>query len=203
MSIYTGTGDNGFTSTLNRKMIAKNSAIISLLGTLDELNCTLGVARNKVPPDTNEIVYSLQTDIQLFSNELSGGERFVTKEKTLAMEKSIDLIMESIAEHPADSLSWKSEAGAALDLARAVARRAERELIASKQSGGINREATMWVNRLSDFIYALARLMDTKAVENQVPVISSQGGAGLARTAQLFCKQDYGFAKRYLNRLKK
>lgn len=199
MSIYTKNGDTGFASTMTRRMIPKNSPIFSVLGTLDELNSALGVARNKMPADTGEIVRSIQQDIIAFCTELAGGERFATKEKIESMEKSIDMIMESVPQITAFITPGNSTAGAALDLARTVARRAERELMTSKQTGGITREAMMWGNRLSDLIYALARLMDAKCDGQSAqpvnskpgfqPAETSQPGAGFMETGLWLCRQ--------------
>ena len=205
MSIYTKAGDTGFASTVTRKMIPKNSPIFSLLGTLDELNSALGVARNKMSADTGEIVRSIQQDIISYSTELAGGERFATKDKVIGMEKSIDLIMESVPEVTAFITPGDSAAGAALDMARTVARRAERELFTSKQTGGISREAMMWANRLSDLIYALARLMDTKTAgdtaqqetlpKSTAPVVGVKPGADFMETAIWLCRQVLEKAK--------
>lgn len=206
MSIYTKNGDTGFASTINRRMIPKNSPIFSLLGTLDELNSALGVARSRMPSDTGEIVRSIQQDIISLSTELAGGERFATKEKVAAMEKSIDLIMESVPQITAFITPGNSPAGAALDLARTVARRAERELVNSKQTGGITREAMMWGNRLSDLIYALARLLDAKAgtsaaeaSADRQPAVSTpaQPGADFMETALWLCRQVLNKAKEW------
>jgi ATP:cob(I)alamin adenosyltransferase len=202
MSIYTKNGDTGFASTINRKMIPKNSPIFSLLGTFDELNSALGVARSKMPADSGEIVRSIQQDIISYSTELAGGEKFATKDKVAGMEKSIDMIMESVSQITAFITPGNSAAGAALDMARSVARRAERELFTSKQTGGISREAMMWANRLSDLIYALARLMDAKTSGNTAPlevqkanfisaapISSVQIGASFMETGLWLCRQ--------------
>lgn len=200
MSIYTKNGDTGFASTITRRMIPKNSPIFSLLGTLDELNSALGVARNKMPADTGEIVRSIQQDILSFCAELAGGERFATKEKVASVEKSIDLIMESVPQITSFITPGNSATGAALDVARTVARRAERELVTSKQTGGITREAMMWGNRLSDLIYALARLMDAKlpgqqAAQHETPAAALRPsgrapvGVSFMDTALWLCRQ--------------
>ena len=185
-NIYTKTGDSGFASTMNRKMIPKNSPIFCVLGTIDELNSTLGVAREKMPEATGEIVRSLQKDLIAFSAELAGGSRFATKEKVAALEESIDTIMKSVPEIKEFITPGDTEAGAALDVSRSVARRAERELVSSKQTGGISREAMMWMNRISDFIYALARLMDAELAsqQGQKPV-AVQAAAAPAAPMQL------------------
>lgn len=161
MSLYTRSGDAGFASTATRKMIPKNSPVFSLLGTLEELNFSLGAARDKIPRDVGRIVRSVQRDVISFSSELSGGTKFATREKVTEMEKSIDMIMKSVPESPR-GIPGDSAAGAALGMAWAIARRAEREMVACKQAGGIGRDALMWGNRLSDFIDAIARLADAK-----------------------------------------
>ena len=75
--------------------------------------------------------------------------------------------MKSVPEIKEFYYSGGYRGGAALDVSRSVARRAERELVSSKQTGGISREAMMWMNRISDFIYALARLMDAELASQQ------------------------------------
>lgn len=207
-NLYTKNGDNGFANTITRRMIPKNSPIFSLLGTLDELNAALGVARSKMPPEPGEIVRSIQQDVISFSTELAGGERFATKEKVSAMEKSIDLIMESVPEITAFITPGDSPAGAALDLARTIARRAERELVASKLTGGVTREAMMWGNRLSDLLYALARMMDAKAagIPAAVPVsaapqavasVPAPAGEEFLDLALWLCRQVLNKAKEW------
>lgn len=163
MSIYTKSGDNGFASTMNRRMIAKNNPIFALLGTLDELNSALGVARSRMPAEFGGLVETIQQDVIAFSGELAGGEKFADPQRVAGMESSIDLMMEAAGGFTGFIAPGASESGAALDLARSVARRAERELVASKQTGGVSREAMMWMNRLSDLLYAMARLMDANA----------------------------------------
>ena len=161
MSLYTGNGDTGFTSTATRKMIPKSSPIFASLGTLEELNSVLGIAKTKAPRGIGEIIGSIQKDVASFSQELAGGPKFASRDKVAEMEKSIDMITKSIPES-AGAIPGVSTAGALLDVARAVARRAERELVHSKDIGGISRDALMWSNRVSDFIYAVARLLDAK-----------------------------------------
>lgn len=165
MSIYTKSGDGGMASTMNRRSIPKNAPVFALLGDLDELGSALGVARGKLPADTREIVKALQQDLISFSGEIAGGERFATAKRVASMEESIDMMMGAAGQFEGFVLPGGSPGGAALDLARSVARRAERELVACKQTGGVSREAMMYLNRLSDLLYALARFTDGRAGE--------------------------------------
>lgn len=161
--LFTKTGDGGFASTMNRRQIAKNAPIFAALGTLDELNAALGMARNKLSGDMDVIVEALQTDLIAFSGELAGGSKFPAGDRVNAMEQSIDMMMESTGRFEGFVTPGATAAGAALDFARTVARRAERELVSNKQTGGVGRDAMMYMNRLSDLLYALARLADAKA----------------------------------------
>lgn len=76
------------------------------------------------------------------------------------LEAAIDSLMENVPPFSGFILPGGSEGGAALDLARAVARRAERCAVAASQTGGVNRDVLAWMNRLSDLLYALARVCD-------------------------------------------
>lgn len=200
MSLYTGNGDTGFASTATRKMIPKSSPIFSSLGTLEELNSVLGVAKNKAPRDIGKIINSIQQDIISFSRELTGGPKFASRGKVSEMEKSIDMITKSIPESK-NAVPGGSAAGTLLDVAWAVARRSERELVNSKDIGGISRDALMWSNRVSDFIYAVARLSDTKA---QMPApelernVDTGNAAGSAEQKDDFSQNGTSFIEKGL-----
>lgn len=174
-------------STINRRSIPKNAPVFALLGDLDELGSALGVARGKLPAGTQEIVKALQEDLISFSGEIAGGEKFATAKRVEAMESSIDMMMGAAGQFQGFVLAGGSPGGAALDLARAVARRAERELVACKQTGGISREAMMYLNRFSDLLYALARFTDAGQgqEEPEAAGISEEKAPALSGTEQL------------------
>lgn len=160
MGIYTKAGDRGFTSTINRRNIPKNSPIFSVLGTLDEANSTLGTAKPQLSAALAERVDRLQKEIYSFNGELAGAERFATPERIRELEQEIDAVMADVGEIKLFITPGKTPGGAALDVARTVLRRCEREAISLSQIGGISREALGWLNRTSDYIYAMARLAD-------------------------------------------
>lgn len=162
MGIYTKAGDRGFTSTINRRNIPKNSPIFSVLGTLDEANSTLGTSKPYLSTALAERVDKLQKEIYSFNGELAGAERFATPERIRELEQEIDTVMAEVGEIKLFITPGKTPGGAALDVARTVMRRCEREAISLSQIGGISREALSWLNRISDYIYALARLADAK-----------------------------------------
>lgn len=199
MSFYSRSGDTGFTSTRTRTMIPKNSPVFSLLGALEELDSALEVARYRLPGQIGGIVSSVRKDVASFSTQLSGGPRFAGREKVEEMERSIDAIMDSLPEGREKSFGG-SEGGAYLDLAWAVARRAERELVGCKQAGGVGRDSQMFANRLSDLIYALARLADASAAppaagrigavpEDTAPPQNAMPAGGLLQKGLWLCRE--------------
>lgn len=216
MSIYTKSGDGGMASTMNRRSIPKNAPVFALLGDLDELGSALGVARGKLPADTREIVKALQQDLISFSGEIAGGERFATARRVASMEESIDMMMGAAGQFEGFVLPGGSPGGAALDLARSVARRAERDLVACKQTGGVSREAMMYLNRLSDLLYALARFTDGRAGETPEKPVSPEvhaapAAASIVTTAEpmpagsfldtslWLCRQVVAYARETMN----
>lgn len=181
MSIYTKVGDRGYTSTINRKNIPKNNPIFSVLGTLDEVNSALGVAKSFLNDELANQVDSLQKSIFAFNGEVAGAAKFATEDKVATLEKEIDSITSQLGEMKVFITPGTTSGGAALDVARAIMRRCEREAISLSQIGGISREAMSWINRVSDYIYTLARLADSenkieaKSKNKAKPSLSTEG----------------------------
>ena len=157
--LYTKTGDTGFASTLTRRNIPKDSPVFELLGTLDELSSQLGTAKIAAP-SVAPLLESLQRDLLGVSGEIAGGKRFADRDRIAELEKALDTIAGEIPEFDGFVLPGGTPGGAALDVARAIARRAERHAVTASQTGGITREMLAWLNRLSDFLYSVARLCD-------------------------------------------
>ena len=165
MTLYTKAGDNGRASTATRRSIPKDSPIFELLGTLDEFTSSMGVAKQLAPNDrVHDLLETLQQDIIKLNGELAGFAKFATADRVAELERAIDSLMETVPEFSGFTLPGASPCGAALDVARAVARRAERKAVAMATTGGVPREMIMWLNRVSDLMYALARLCDGLAV---------------------------------------
>ena len=192
MELYTKKGDGGRASTITRMNIPKNSPIFELLGTLDEFTSALGVAKRKAPASLAPLLEEIQGHVIALNGELAGGQKFATGEKVRQLEAAIDSLMENVPPFSGFILPGGSEGGAALDLARAVARRAERCAVAASQTGGVNRDVLAWMNRLSDLLYALARVCDrttpAPAPSPAVPDMTAPVMAS-ALTADGFCDQ--------------
>ncbi len=178
--LYTKAGDTGHASTLTRQHIPKNSPIFDVLGTLDELGAQLGVAKRHAA-DIAPILEQLQEDVIAVSAELAGGKRFVDREQVAQLERAIDAVTENTSDNDGFVLAGSSVGGAALDVARTVARRAERCAVTASRTGGFTREMLAWLNRLSDLLYALARLCDRRAPQ------TSSGPSSTAMASNGFC----------------
>lgn len=194
-NLYTKKGDGGRASTINRMNIPKNSPIFELLGTLDEFTSALGVAKQKAPASLTPLLEELQGNVIALNGELAGGQKFATQEKVRQLEAGIDSLMEDLPPFSGFILPGGSEGGAALDFARTVARRAERCAVAASQTGGVNRDVLAWMNRLSDMLYALARVCDRMVPSapaappalSAVSTPSSGGPDSLALAGDGFC----------------
>ena len=162
-SFYTRQGDDGSTGMLGPGRISKSDARIETLGAIDEANAALGVARSLCrSPEATACLVIIQRDLYGIMAEVASSpgnvERFRTigtervnwlEEQTDMLSQMVDLPREFIV--PGDS-----PAGAALDLARTVVRRAERRVVALSEAGQLsNPNLLVYLNRLSSFCFVL------------------------------------------------
>ncbi len=194
MNIYTKAGDNGRSSTLNRTSLSKDSPVFELLGSLDELQSSLGLAKQKAQKGIEEIVEQLQKDIMSLSGEVAGAEKFATSKEIEKLEKSIDSIASALPESHEFIVFGNTESACQLNVCRAVARKAERAAVAAKTRGGITKEQIIWLNRLSDLLFVLARLSDNAAPKNSGGVVSGKL-EGFCDKAEELCKAVRKYAK--------
>lgn len=172
--LYTGKGDNGTTKLFDCPQgmrLTKGSPIFEVLGTLDELNSTLGYAKvlsskskdklsidnKKVPYE--EIIEELQQNLFSVQAELGGSDIHLKKDHILYLEKVISEVETVLPPIKSFIISGGGECGAYLDIARTITRRAERGLVSlrDKKERDINEESITYMNRLSSVLYALAR----------------------------------------------
>ncbi|MBR2384288.1 MAG: cob(I)yrinic acid a,c-diamide adenosyltransferase [Clostridia bacterium] len=164
MKIYTGNGDGGFTTLASGMKISKADERFEVLGCIDELVSFIGNCRAIVTcPILTKKLEDLQT--KLFS--IGSAITFPQKREYLPTEKDIKYIEEQIdkTENSFDRekafiLPGKCELSARLDLARSVCRRLEREIITLDKKFGVDGSIKKYINRLSDYLYILARRID-------------------------------------------
>lgn len=167
--IYTRTGDKGTTALVGGKRVKKNSLRVTCYGEVDELNSYLGWARTLAERD---LFPELGAQLSTIQNELfdlgaylaspaEGGKVALSIEEqtVLRLEKWIDQATNSLPELRSFVLPGGSELNSALHIARAVCRRVERRLLDLMESEAVNEQALVYVNRLSDFLFAASRLV--------------------------------------------
>ena len=137
MAVYTKKGDKGETSTLENESISKDSKKIHAIGTLDEANSYLGVARaNIADADVQRIILSFQTDLFITASILSGSNLSFNSKKTKVMELLIDKLEGYLPVLKNFVITGDSPESAHLMYARTIVRRAERTIIALDRLDG-------------------------------------------------------------------
>ncbi len=163
MKIYTKAGDGGSTSLATGVRVLKSDDRIELLGTIDELSSHMGLAKVAAPADIKEQLSKIQSElIVIMAGVANPRERKykVTPEQTAKLEAEIDRIEGSFKREMKFVLYGGCELSARLDVARAVARRAERCFKRAANRYGADAAAMKYMNRLSDFLYVSARYAD-------------------------------------------
>lgn len=177
MSIYTKAGDRGITSLMNGISVSKSDDRIELLGTIDELNSYIGLA--KVLADSllkNQLSHIQKNLMQIMAGVADPrcmDYRF-SADETASLEQEIDRIENSFPRAKEFVLYGGCEQSARLDVARAVTRRAERRFRRVEQNYGADAKAIQYINRLSDYLYMCARYADYKVSHEKADTIQDQ-----------------------------
>lgn len=161
---YTGKGDKGV-SSVGKKKYPKDSPILEALGDLDELNSLLGLVRSSLKrKDLDSKLFSVQENLFIIQARIAWlmFRKFqspqMTQEKIRNMELEIEAMEESIRPERGFVIPGENRAASWLDLARAVSRRAERSAAKLNKKHRLPQEVLTYLNRLSSYLYALARL---------------------------------------------
>lgn len=169
MKLYTKNGDRGTTSLMNGISVSKSDDRIELVGTIDELNSFIGLAKvlaeDPLKKDLSHVQRNLMQIMAGVADPRNMDYRFSSKE-TEALESEIDRIESSFPRIKDFVLYGGCELSARLDVARSVARRSERRFRKVEQNYGGDAKAIQYVNRLSDYLYICARYADYR-VENE------------------------------------
>jgi cob(I)alamin adenosyltransferase len=170
--IYTRTGDEGDTGLFGGGRVPKSHARVAAYGELDELNAVLGVALTRIHQEAERaLLVQVQRDLFSIGAHLATPPDSrarahlpaLPRDRPAEFERWIDGIEEEVGALKAFILPGGSEASAALHLARTVARRAERAVVALGQGEEVDRDILVYLNRLSDLLFELARLMNLRA----------------------------------------
>ena len=165
--LYTRTGDDGTSGLSGGTRIAKNHERMNAMGSVDELNSTIGLLICKLDKlEFNDNSLSLMfTEIQhdLFNigGEISmPGHAFIKAEKIMGLEQKIDDFNEAVEPLKEFILPGGSEAASVCHLARSIARRAERDVISLHQIEEVPNTTRQYLNRLSDLLFVAARIIN-------------------------------------------
>ena len=180
-TLYTGRGDKGTTKVLDSKpgeRISKNSERAEALGSLDELNAWLGLVRVHASQGQNagvkvgrktqhiaDILRQVQKDLFIVQAEAAGGKKRIRRAKVAWQEGIIEAIATEIREITSFTIAGGAELSAELDVARTIARRTERRVVAVHESGErkLGEQTRAYLNRLSSLLFALARIVNHRS----------------------------------------
>lgn len=173
MPIYTKKGDLGKTSTLQkrakeRESISKGSQLIETIGVLDEASSVIGICvskmRNNKKENKNHIsnLVRVQNNLMSISSIVAGSNVLILKKEVTFLERQIDRLENENTKLRNFIIVGGSELASMLHLSRAVVRRAERQVVRLGTKVDINKKVYAYLNRLSDYLFVLARFINKK-----------------------------------------
>src|SRR5439155_2798693 len=169
--IYTGGGDRGETSLGDGSRVPKIDCRIGAFGAVDELNSHIGLAlAGGVPDELRSVLERVQNELFDVGADLSvpfgiGDRLRVSQELIEGLERDCDRFNADLAELTSFVLPGGTEAAARLHVARAVCRRAEREALSAAEELEVNQLVLVYLNRLSDLLFILARTANAGGAE--------------------------------------
>ena len=174
MSIYTRTGDTGTTGLFGGGRVPKDHPRVAAYGDVDELNATIGLARATPPSDlADPLLEAVQRDLFSLGGHLATPDpakvakalerATLSPERIREFEMVMDAADQELGPLRAFILPGGAPKAAALHLARTVCRRAERSIVRLAQDGEVPELFLVYVNRLSDLLFTLARLANQRA----------------------------------------
>jgi cob(I)alamin adenosyltransferase len=177
VKIYTKTGDKGDTKLFDGTEVRKNDSRVEAYGQVDELNSLIGAAASFLSDsELKEMLFGIQRDLFSVGAQLADPSQHGKKPKSrldgariTALEDSIDRFEAELPPLRQFILAGGAPAGAMLHVARTVCRRAERRVTALAASVEIDSRNIEYLNRLSDFLFVLARLVNHRQGQQEIP----------------------------------
>ena len=177
-NLYTKTGDKGQTALVGGSRVSKDSPRVNCYGTIDEANSMLGLAYSLTEhPYIKECIYAIQKKLFVLGAELASDEngfsilkKTISEEDVAILEDIVDKCTETTGKQTRFVIPGVNSASAAMHVARTIIRRGERAIISAGGNENIREILIQYVNRLSDAIYALARLEETYVEQTEMKV---------------------------------
>lgn len=175
MKIYTKTGDQGETGLFGGGRVSKDSLRVNAYGEVDELNAVLGVAR-AIGLDTrlDALLARIQAELFVVGADLAtpGEAKYIPRmnaERVALLEQEIDQFEQELEPLKQFILPGGALVAAQLHLARTVCRRAERGVVTLAAHEAVNPHVLVYLNRLSDWLFTLARVANARTGVPDVP----------------------------------
>ena len=166
--IYTKIGDKGSTQLGDGKIVNKNSLRVDAYGSVDEANATIGLSILRTNIKIKKILKIVQNDLFDLGADLCIPDKKntqklkITKDRVDYIEEKIDNFNKELSSLNSFILPGGSESSTHLHIARTVTRRAERKIVALSKKEKINPITIIYLNRLSDLLFVLARYTNNK-----------------------------------------
>jgi len=177
MKIYTKTGDKGDTRLFDGTQVRKNDPRVAAYGNVDELNSFIGAAGSFLQDiELKGILADIQRDLFSVGAQLADPKQHGKKQKSkldasrvTALEEIIDRFESELSPLRQFILAGGAPAGAMLHVARTVCRRAERAVVALADDVEVDPITIEYLNRLSDFLFVMARLVNQRQGQQEIP----------------------------------
>lgn len=178
MRIYTRTGDGGETGLFSGVRVGKDAARVEAYGAVDEANSFIGLLRAEgLDADVDAILRQVQSDLFTLGADLAtppDGRKAETVPRISAdhvttLERAIDALDAQLPTLRSFILPTGSRAAALAHVARTVVRRAERRTVALSRAEAVSQDAIRYLNRLSDLLFVVARLIAHRAGDPEQP----------------------------------
>ena len=168
MKIYTKTGDEGKTSLFDNSRVWKSDERIRSYGAVDELNSSIGIAISlELDHEIKDILIRIQNDLFIVGSDLANPNMSDKKIRTtfemiVFLEQKIDLLEPQLKPLTSFILPGGTLLASILHLSRTISRRAETHVVALSKTEDISKEAVIYLNRLSDLMFILARIVNNR-----------------------------------------
>ena len=167
--IYTRTGDAGDTGRADGTRVGKDDALIHAQGDIDELNSFLGLLASRLASgELADLVFKIQQDLFNIGAELSVSRQYITDRDVAFLEQQLDRYNADLPPLKEFILPGGGETATLCHVARAVCRRAERGLVTLGREQALGAQVLAYINRLSDLLFVLARVLTREAGEKEV-----------------------------------
>ena len=176
--IYTKTGDDGTTGLVGGSRVKKYDLRLEAYGTVDELNAQIGLLRSyDLPDNVIELLIEIQNKLFNIGSRLASDEKgdsftknlSITEENIVQLETAIDAYEQELHELTQFILPGGEVSVSQCHIARTICRRAERRILEFSEQQSVQPETIKYINRLSDFLFVLARKLGKERGVNETP----------------------------------